>query len=63
MDSDQCGYEEDEWEECGDVRFVEHGADDCGGGFVSGDVLSGSLATEVEDDQEGDEYVLHKNEW
>ena len=63
MDSDQCGYEEDEWEECGNVGFVEHGADDCGGGFVGGDVLSGSLAAEVEDDQEGDEYVLHKNEW
>ena len=26
---------------------------------MGGDVLSGSLAAEIEDDQEGDEYVLH----
>ena len=43
----------------GDVGFVEHGADDGADGLVGGDVLSDGLATEVEDDQKGDEYALH----
>ena len=59
MLSNQCRYQEDEWEECGDVGFVEHGADDSADGLVSGDVLSDGLAGEVEDDQQGDEYALH----
>ena len=47
MCSDQGCYEEDEWEECGDVGFIEHGADDGCGCFVGGDVLGNCLASEA----------------
>lgn len=40
--SDQSGDEEDEGNECGDVWFCEHGADD-GGLFVGSGEFSGCL--------------------
>ena len=45
--SNQGCYEEDEWEECGDVGFIEHGADDGSRCFVGGDVLGNCLASEA----------------
>ena len=57
--SDQGGDEEDQGKESGDVGLVEHGADDGSGCFVNGDVLGGGLEGEAEDDQQGDDEILH----
>ena len=57
--SDQGGDQEDQREEGGEVGFEEHGADD-GVGIVGGNVLGDGLAGECEDDEEGDQEVLHR---
>ena len=59
MGSDQGGNEEYEGKDGDNVGFGKHGADDGRGAFVGGDLLSSSLEGEANDNQEGDDKILH----
>ena len=59
VDSDQGGDEHNEGQEGHDVVFGKHGADDGAGSLVGGHLALNGGLDESEDDEQGDDKLVH----